>query len=115
MTSAMTGSWLIVKWVGIAVTIGYLALLVLVFVRFRSRSSGLRPGVIWPVVIGNFVGTGVADIFENVLVTRACFVVATVIYLYGLATLVRGLSQAGQKSLFKEDGVGDYIQPLKLS
>jgi hypothetical protein len=115
MTSAMTGSWLIVKWVGIAVTASYFALLLVVFWRFRRRSSRLRAGVILPVVVVNFIDMGVADIFQSVSVTRACFVTASVIYLYGLAILARGLGQEGQRGLFKESAAEDYIQPLRLS
>jgi hypothetical protein len=44
-----------------------------------------------------------------------CFVAASVIYLYGRAILARGLSQEGQKRLFRDGGAEDYIQPLKLS
>jgi len=116
MISAMTGSWLIVKWIGIAVGMGYMALLVVVLLRFRGRLSQLRPTLILPVVIGSFVGEAVPNLFfENVPVRRACFVAASVIYVYGLATLARGLSQKGQKGLLKEDGAEDHIQPLKLS
>ena len=115
MTSAMTGSWLIVKWAGIAVTACYLALLFGVFWRFRSKLFQLRLGLILPVILGNFVGTCVSDILESVLARRVCFVVASVVYLYGLAILARGLSQEGQKGLFKEGAAEDYIQPLKLS
>ena len=115
MTGAMNGSWFIVKWIGFTVTIAYLVLIVVVFLRFRGRLSQLRPGPILPVVVGNFVGMTVPDIFENVLVSRACFVAASVIYLYGLVTLARGLGQEGQRGGFKEGAAEDYIQPLKLS
>jgi len=52
----MTGSWLIVKWAGIAVLAFYLALLVISLGFFRGRlprAAFVRSFV--PVVLGNFV------------------------------------------------------------
>ena len=114
MTIATIDSWLIVKWIGIAVAVGYLALLVVVFVRFRRSSSPLRPAVVLPAVVGSFIGSA-GDIFGYVSVMRACFVAASVIYLYGLAILVKGLTWEGPKGLFKEGGAEDYVQSLKLN
>jgi hypothetical protein len=111
----MTGSWLIVKWVGITITAFYLLLILIVFVRFRAKLSQLRTGMSLPLVIGNFVGFVLPGIFEEVVFTRICFIVTQVIYMCGIAVLVKGLSQEGQKGLFKEGSAEDYIQPLKLS
>jgi hypothetical protein len=98
---AMTGSWLIVKWVGISIQVGYLMLLLVVFVRFRRDLSRLRGGLILPAVLGVFISAGVPSIFEDVVITRICFVVACVLYIGGIVTLMRGLIQENHQSLLK--------------
>ncbi len=115
MIHAMTGPWLIVKWAGITILSCYLALIVVVFWRFWGKVSQLRPGLAWPIVLGNFVGQSLPWIFDNVVFARVCFVAASAIYSYGIAVLLRGLTQEGCKSLFKEGKAENYIQPLKLS
>jgi hypothetical protein len=49
---AMTGPWLMVKWVGISIDAAYLLTLLVVFGRFRRDLSRLRGGLILPVVVG---------------------------------------------------------------
>ena len=112
---AMTGSWLIVKWIGISVAVAYLVLLVVVYVRFRDDLSRLRRWLILPGVLGVFVLDTVPSVFEDVTVTRICFIAASVIFAGGAAVLLRGLYQEDHKALFKEGRAGDYVQPLKLS
>ena len=79
-----------------------MAALVVAILRFRGKLSRLRFGLWAPIVMGNFIGLSVPLIFERVVVTRICFVVADVIYLYGLTVLVRAI--AGQHQvLLKAD------------
>ncbi|MGA2426301.1 MAG: hypothetical protein ABSG07_20040 [Terriglobales bacterium] len=111
----MTGSWLIVKWLGITVLSVYLVLMLVVFRRFRSKLAELRGGLIWPIVVGNFIGICLPLLYENVAFKRACFVVASAVYACGIALLVRGLRQPGNTGFLKKGGAEDYIQPLKLS
>jgi hypothetical protein len=99
----MTGSWLIVKWVGIAILAFYLVLILVAIWRFRARSSRLGSELYLPMILGNFVSLSVPSIFENVAVARVCFIVAHAIYMGGILILVRGLAQKG-KVLLKTEG-----------
>ncbi len=92
MTGVMTGPWLIVKSVGIAILLLYLVLVVVATWRFRGKLSRLRFGLFAPLVVGNFVGLSIPWIFEEVVLTRICFVAAHVVYLYGLAILVKAMA-----------------------
>ena len=98
----MTGPWLVVKWIGIAILLFYLALLVVAIWRYRRKLTRFRSGLFLPLVVGNFVGLSVPWIFEEVVLTRVCFVVAHAIYLYGLAVLVNALAHQDE-SLLKAD------------
>jgi len=98
---AMTGSWLIVKWVGISITAGYLVLLLVVVMRFRRDLSRLRGGLILPAVLGVFISVSVPSIFEDVMIARICFVATCVLYIGGIVTLMRGLIQEDHRSLLK--------------
>ena len=100
----MTGSWLIVKWVGIAILTLYLVLLLVVIWRFRSKFSRLRSVLYLPQVLGNFVALSVPWIFENLILVRVCFVVAQVIYIGGIVILVRGLIQTDHGWLLRAEG-----------
>jgi hypothetical protein len=93
----MTGSWLIVKWMGITVLGLYLVLILVAIWRFRAKALRLRSGLYLPVIVGNFIWLSVPSIFENVAVTRMCFVVAHAIYLGGIAILVKGLAQKDEE------------------
>jgi hypothetical protein len=111
----MTGPWLIVKWLGIAILSLYLALLIAVFWRFRGRRSRIRQGAFLPIYVGGFIGGTVPWIFGNVVFARVCFVSESLVYLFGVTVLLRGLSSEGGKSLFKDDCAENFIQPLRLS
>jgi len=113
----MTGSWLIVKWVGMTILALYLVLILVATWRLRGKLSRLRSEIYLPMILGNFISLSVPSIFENVAVARVCFVVSHAIYIFGIAILVRGLAQQGQEWLLKADQGGgeDQIQPLKLS
>jgi hypothetical protein len=100
---AMTGSWLVVKWAGVAIAAAYLLLLLVVTVRFRRDLSRLRGGLILPAVLGVFISLSVPSIFEDVTVTRICFMAATSIYTAGIAILVKGLIEKSHRSLLKAD------------
>jgi hypothetical protein len=94
----VTGSWLIVKWAGIAVLAFYLALLLISLGFFRGkfpRAAFVRSFA--PVVLGNFVSLSVPSLFESVAVKRLCFVVGHVIYICGIAILLRVLVQESKK------------------
>ena len=97
-------SWLIVKWVGISIAAAYLVLLVIVLLRFRRELSRLRGWLILPAVLGVFISEGVPLVFEDVMITRICFIAAGFIYIGGIATLLRGLAQRNHKSLLKAEG-----------
>jgi hypothetical protein len=97
----MTGSWLIVKWVGAGILASYSALLLVVFCWFRAELSRLRSVIYLPQVLGNCVAFSVPWIFENLIFARACFVIAQVIYVSGIVLLVRGLLQADHGSLLR--------------
>jgi hypothetical protein len=99
----MTGPWLIVKWVGISISAAYLLLMVLVFVRFRRDLSRLRRGLTLPAVLGVFISVSVPSVFEDVLVSRLCFVAAVVIYAGGITILLRGLVQKNHQGLLRAD------------
>src|SRR6185437_5738727 len=86
----MTGPWLFVKWVGIVVLIGYLALSAVAIWRLRLKKSRLPSNLVWPLIVGNFVAVSLPWIFEDVIFARVCFIVAQVVYLYGLAILIMG-------------------------
>ncbi|MGA8154119.1 MAG: hypothetical protein WB952_24430 [Terriglobales bacterium] len=101
---AMTGSWLIVKWMGISIAAVYLMLLLVVYMRFRRDLSRLRSGLILPAVLGVFISVSVPSIFEDVVITRVCFVVACAIYIGGIVILLRGLIQENHQSLLKVEG-----------
>ncbi len=98
---AMTGSWLIVKWIGMAVLALYLVLLLVAAWLYRNRLSQLRGGLYLPIVLGNFISLSVPWIFDNVAVTRACFLVAQAFYIAGILILVRGLAQKDQGILMR--------------
>ena len=115
MTGVMTGPWLIAKWVGIAVLAVYLVLILVAIWRFRTKLSRMRSGFYMPMIIGNFVSLSVPAIFENVVVSRFCFVVANVIYIVGILILVGGLARKDQESLLKAEDLGEHVQSLKLS
>jgi hypothetical protein len=100
---AMTGPWLIVKWVGISVSAAYLVLLLVVFVRFRHNWARLRRWLIWPALCGVFISVSFPSIFEDVTVARVCFVVASLVYVGGSAVLLRGLVQKDHQMLLKAD------------
>ncbi len=101
--NAMTGSWMIVKWVGISITAAYLLLMVLVAIRFRRDLSRLRHGLILPAVFGVFISVSVPSIFEDVMVARICFIAAVVIYIAGIGILLRGLVQKNHQGLLRAD------------
>jgi tellurite resistance protein TehA-like permease len=99
----MTGSWLIVRWVGVAIAAFYLVLIVAAIRRCRTRFSQIRSGLYVPIVIGNFISLSVPWLFENVVVTRACFVIAQLIFVRGIWFLLRGLAQPDCRFLLKGD------------
>ena len=92
-----------VKWLGISIAAAYLLALVVVFIRFRRDLSRLRRGLIWPAVLGVFISASVPSIFEDVTVTRICFIAATIFYIGGIAILLRGLVQKNHEGLLKAD------------
>jgi hypothetical protein len=100
---AMTGSWLTMKWVGISIEVTYLILLVVVLRRFRHDLSRLKGGLIWPPVLGVFISVSLPSIFENVMVSRVCFVAAVVIYIGGIGFLLRGLVQKNHQGLLRAE------------
>jgi hypothetical protein len=100
---AMTGPWLMVKWVGISINAAYVLILLVVVRRFSRELSRLRGGLILPVVLGVFISVTVPSIFEDVVVTRICFIAAAFIYIGGIAILLRGLVQKNHESLLKAD------------
>jgi hypothetical protein len=100
---AMTGPWLMVKWLGISIAAAYMLALVVVVIRFRRDLSRLRGGLILPAVLGVFISVSVPAIFEDVTVTRICFIAATTIYFGGIAILLRGLVQKNHEGLLKAD------------
>jgi hypothetical protein len=100
---AMTGSWLLAKWIGLVVIAVYATLTLFVLIRFRRDFSRLRPGLILPIIVGNFVSISLPMIFENVVFTRVCFVFAQLIFIGGIVVLVRGLVQENHRSLLKAD------------
>jgi hypothetical protein len=89
----MAGSWLIVKWVGIAVLSLYLVLILVAIWRFRAKLSRLGSELLLPMILGNFISLTVPSVFENVAVKRLCFIVAHAIYVGGIVILLRGLAQ----------------------
>ncbi len=99
----MTGSWLIVKWVGITVLALYLVLILVTIWRFRDKLSRLGSELYLPMILGNFVSLTVPSVFENVAVTRVCFIIAHAIYGGGIVILVRGLAQ-NDEVLLKTEG-----------
>ena len=86
-----------VKWVGVSIDAAYLLTLLVVLSRFSRDLSRLRGGLILPAVLGVFISVTVPSIFEAVVVTRICFIAATIIYLGGTAILLRGLVQKNQR------------------
>jgi hypothetical protein len=102
-TAVMTGPWLFVKWIGIAISLVYVVLAVEWILRFRWKSPRQRFGALWPMTAGTFVGLVVPWIFEKVLVTRICFVVASAVFLYGAAIVVRAIARQ-HKGLPRADG-----------
>ena len=101
---AMTGSWLLVKWAGITVAAIYIALFLVVLVRFRRDLSRLRGGLIMPAIIAVFVSSSVPSVFESVAIARICFVISCLVYVCGIGILTRGLIQKNHESLLKADG-----------
>ena len=73
MTDAMTGPWLIVKWVGLGVTLCYMALFVVAMWRFRGRLHRIRSTATLPIVLGNFVLLIPPWLFMKAEVTRRMF------------------------------------------
>ncbi len=94
----MRGPWLIVKWAGIGILLSYLALLIFAIFRFRSRLVRMRLAYV-PIVLGNFVSLSLPWIFMKAAVTRICFVLAQVIFIYGITVLVKDLARKEQLSL----------------
>jgi len=111
----VTDSWLIVKWVGIAVLAFYLVLVLAATWRFRGKLSRLRSELLLPMILGNFISLTVPSIFENVVVTRVCFIVAHTIYIGGIVILLRSFARKNQESVLKAEGAQEQIQSLKLS
>jgi hypothetical protein len=101
---ALTGPWLMVKWVGVSIAYAYLVLLLTVFIRFRRDLTRLRRWLIWPAVLGVFISSSVPYIFQDVTVTRVCFVAASVVYVGGIGILLTGLAQKNHQALLKADG-----------
>jgi hypothetical protein len=99
----MTGSWLIVKWAGMAVLAFYVVLLLVAVWRFRGMLSRVPIKVVVPIVFGNFVGLSLPSIFESVTVRRVCFVVAHIIYVYGIAILTKQMARKNQEDLLRAD------------
>ena len=93
VVSVMTGPWLIVKWAGVAIALVYVVLAVEWILRFRSKSPRQRLRSLWPMTAGSFVGLGLPWVFESTLLTRICFVVASAIFLYGVAILARAIAR----------------------
>ncbi len=102
VTAVMTGRWLVVKWVGVAISLIYVVLAVEWILRFRWKSPRQRFGSLWPMTAGTFVGLVGPWIFERVLLTRICFVVASAIFLYGVVILVRAIARQ-DKGLLRAD------------
>jgi hypothetical protein len=100
---AMTGSWLIVKWAGVLILTVYSGLILFVLIRFRNDWQRLRAGLGLPIVFGNFIGLSLPWIFEDVVFTRVCRVVAILFYLVGIAILLRGLIEQNHQSLLKAE------------
>jgi hypothetical protein len=98
----MTGSWLILKWVGVAVLALYLVLILVAVWRYRAQLSRLRSELYLPMILGNFVSLSVPSVFESVAVTRVCFIVAHLIYAGGIVILLRGLAQKDEVLLKTE-------------
>ena len=111
----MTGSWLIVKWAGMAVLAFYLVLILAAIWRFRGKLARLRSELILPMILGNFISLTVPSIFEDVVVTRVCFVVAHTIYIGGIVILLRSFGRKNQESFLKAEDAQEQIQSLKLS
>jgi hypothetical protein len=103
VAGVMTGPWLIVKWMGIAVLVSYMALLLLAIWKVRGRFGRLRFGLFVPLVLGEFIGLSLPGIFEKAAVTRMCFVVAHLIYLLGMVILVKAIVRDGGTGL-RADG-----------
>ncbi len=98
----MMDSWLIVKWLGIAVLCAYLVLMLVAIYRFRAKLARLRSAVYLPLIFGNLVGLSLPGILESVVFRRVCFVVAHTIYAVGIVILLRGLTQK-DKVLLRAD------------
>ena len=88
----MTGPWLIVKWAGIGILLSYLTLLIFAILRFRSRLIRMRFAFA-PIVLGNFVSLSLPWIFMKAEITRICFVLAQVVFIYGMVVLLKRLAR----------------------
>jgi hypothetical protein len=111
----LADSWHILKWLGIAVVASYSVLMLVTAWRFRTKLSRLRGEVYWPMILGNFIWLDVPSVFENVVITRVCFVVAHTMFVGGIVILLRGIARQNQERLLKADGAPEQIQSLKLS
>jgi hypothetical protein len=96
----MTGSWLIVKWIGIAILGCYLVLLVVALWRFRGK---LPRNSFVPIMISNFVALSIPSIFESAVLTRVCFVLAHTVCIIGIAVLTRQLMRKNREGLLRAD------------
>ncbi len=104
VVGVMTGPWLIVKWIGIAVLLSYTALLVVAIRRFRDRLTRMRSSLSWPIVIGNFISLTLPWLFMKAEVTRTCFVVAQGFFIYGIVVLLKNFAPKDQTGVLKADG-----------
>ena len=98
---AFTGWWLTVKWLGISVTFAYVALLLVVYGRFRHDLSRLRQGVIFTPVLGVLLSTTLPSVFESITVARFSYVFSIAIYVAGAVILATGLIQKDYRVLLK--------------
>ena len=101
---AVTGSWLIVKWLGLLILLTYVVLLLIALWQFRERWSRKRAWLVVPLILGSFLSLSVPSIFESVTFSRVCFVVAQVIYVVGIGALVSELARKDQEGLLRADG-----------
>ena len=89
----MTSSWQVVEGIGIGVQVSYLVLLFAALWQSRRNLRRMRFRWVTPIVIGNFVALSVPWVFESVVVSRACFISALIIYLGGMALVARDLAR----------------------
>jgi prepilin signal peptidase PulO-like enzyme (type II secretory pathway) len=90
VVGAMTGPWMFVRWAGVVVVTGYLALSAVAIWRLRHKSLRLPQGLVWPLIVGNFIAFVPPSLFfDDVGTARICFVAAQVVYLYGFFILIK--------------------------